>query len=235
MSRIWAVIPAAGQGSRFGGDCPKQYLPLAGKVIIERSIAAILHCPDLAGLVVALGPADSRFASLACASDPRVHTVTGGDDRARSVENALDYLSARADTDDWVLVHDAARPCLSWSELQALLSAGESSSEGALLALPVVDTLKRVDSDGRVVATVERDQLWRAQTPQYFPLFKLRDALRHCRLAGEQVTDEASAMQAVDARPRVVAGSHRNIKITLPEDLALAEGFLRELQQQVQQ
>lgn len=235
MSRMWAVIPAAGQGSRFGGDCPKQYLPLAGKAIIERSVAAILRCPDLAGLVVALGPEDDRFASLPCANDPRVHTVIGGDDRARSVENALDYLAASAGPDDWVLVHDAARPCLSWHELEALLLAGQHASDGALLALPVVDTLKRVDSDGRVVATVERDQLWRAQTPQLFPLAKLRDALRHCRTAGEPVTDEASAMQAVGARPQVVAGSHRNIKITHPEDIALAEGFFRELQQQVQQ
>lgn len=235
MSRLWAVIPAAGQGSRFGGDCPKQYLPLAGKSVIERSIAALLQCRDIAGLVVALNSDDGRFGALACAKDARVHTVIGGEDRAQSVENALHYLAGLAAVGDRVLVHDAARPCLSRSELNALLAAAEQCPEGALLALPVVDTLKRVDDGGQVTATVAREHLWRAQTPQLFPLFALRDALAHCRRSGIVVTDDASAMQAVGAHPKVVAGSHRNIKITHPADLAMAEGFLREVQQQEQQ
>tara|TARA_R110001583_G_scaffold5576_4_gene29995 strand:- start:382 stop:1098 length:717 start_codon:yes stop_codon:yes gene_type:complete len=224
-SRLWAVVPAAGQGSRFGAELPKQYMSLAGKTVIEHSIAALLRCDELSGVVVALHVDDKIFSGLPCANNAKVMQIVGGAERSESVELALAGLSAAADQ-DWVLVHDAARPCLSDQDIQALLLRAREHPVGGLLAARVVDTVKRASSQGEAVATVDRDDLWRALTPQLFRYGALRDALIHCRERGLPVTDEASAMEYIGGRPLLVEGSHRNIKITYPDDLTMAAVFL---------
>ena len=203
-------------GARSG--LPKQYLPLAGRTVIEHALAPFLADPACRGVIVALAPGDVRFATLAVARDPRVATVSGGLERRDSVAAGLAALAARVDDDPWVLVHDAARPCLPPADLTALLGSLPDSPAGALLAIPVVDTLKRAADDGAVAATVPRAGLWRAQTPQAFRLARLAAALA----SQPSATDEASAVEALGDRPRLVAGSPDNIKITAPADLAPA-------------
>lgn len=224
-SRLWAVVPAAGRGSRFGAVLPKQYLPLAGKTVIEHSIAALLRCPEINEVLVALHAEDETFIKLACAKHPKVRSVTGGLERAESVELALAALNGAAAT-DWVLVHDAARPCLSDADIHALLLEGREHPLGAILAARVVDTVKRVNAQREAVETVDRNTLWRALTPQLFRYGELRAALKHCREHALPVTDEASAIEQFGGRPLLVEGSHRNIKITYPDDLTIATAFL---------
>lgn len=224
-SRLWAVVPAAGRGSRFGAELPKQYFPLAGKTVIEYSLDALLRCTELAGLVVALHAKDDMFTKLSCAKHPKVTQLVGGAERAESVELALAGLTA-AKAMDWVLIHDAARPCLSDSDVQTLLLKGRQHPLGGLLAARVVDTVKRAGADNEAVATVDRNDLWRALTPQLFRYGELCAALKHCRERGLPVTDEASAMEQLGGRPLLVEGSHRNIKITYPDDLTMAAVFL---------
>jgi 2-C-methyl-D-erythritol 2,4-cyclodiphosphate synthase/2-C-methyl-D-erythritol 4-phosphate cytidylyltransferase len=214
-------MPAAGHGRRMGAHdgLPKQYLPLAGRTVIEHALAPFLADPACLGAIVALAAGDAVFGSLAVARDPRVMTVTGGRERRDSVCAGLAALASRAEGDPWVLVHDAARPCLPATDLTALLASLAQSPDGALLAVAVVDTLKRSGADGAVDATVSRAGLWRAQTPQAFRLARLAEALaRH-----PTATDEASAVEALGDRPRLVAGSPDNLKITAPADLAPAE------------
>lgn len=215
------VVPAAGAGARMGGTTPKTYLPLAGRTVIEWALAPLLAYPGLQRLVVALAPDDDRFAGLPAARDARVQTVTGGASRAASVAAGLDALGAAADGP--VLVHDGARPCLSDDEIGRLLAcAGEAA--GALLAVPVRDTLKRADGDGRVAATEDRSGLWQALTPQLFHGGRLREALGDA--TDPAITDEASAMERAGFAPRLVEGDPANIKITRPHDLPLAEAVL---------
>ena len=223
--RIWAVMPAAGTGSRFGGRLAKQYLTLVDKSVIEHSVLALLACTDIKAISVALHEDDKIFSTLACASDPRVLAVLGGRERSDSVERALAALSDAAES-DWVLVHDAARPCVSTNDIQRLIMLGCAHTTGAILAAPMVDTVKRGNEVGEISATVDRNTLWRAFTPQLFRFGELRDALMHCRERQLAVTDEASAMEHCGHRPLLVEGSHRNIKITYPDDLAIAAVFL---------
>ena len=226
QARIWAVVPAAGVGRRMGADVPKQYLRLAGKTVLEHTLARLLASPRLSGVVVAVSPEDPHFARLGVSAD-RVRRVAGGAERADSVLAALRALD-EAGPDDWALVHDAVRPCLHPDDLDALIERVTASGRGALLATPVRDTMKRVE-DGDVVQTVPREALWHALTPQMFRVSELIGALEAAQAAGVQVTDEAQAMERAGTVPRVVAGRADNIKITRPEDLALAAFFLARL------
>jgi 2-C-methyl-D-erythritol 4-phosphate cytidylyltransferase len=200
---------------------PKQYLPLAGRTVIEHALLPLLEHPALRRLVVALAPGDEVFPALAVAEDPRVQVTTGGTTRADSVAAGLAALQDLP-PDTLVLVHDAARPCLDRAEINRLLEAvvGE---DGALLALPVRDTLKRERGGGRVAGTVEREGLWQALTPQAFPLDTLTEALAGTR---DGITDESSAIERTGAAPYLVEGDPCNIKVTRPGDLALAEAIL---------
>ena len=169
MNSLWAVVPAAGSGRRLGGDIPKQYREIAGAPLLEHTLRALLGSSDVRGVVVALDPSDRRADAIASLSDVRVQTVPGGAERAHSVLAGLEHLALQAGDDDWVLVHDAARPCLSLDALSALIAEARSLNEGVILASPVADTLKQVNDDGAVTATIDRRTLWRAQTPQLFP------------------------------------------------------------------
>lgn len=221
----WVVIPAAGSGARFGGDTPKQYLPLAGRTVIQWAMEPFLARDDVAGIVVVVAPEDRVWGTIRPASEKLV-TAIGGSQRARSVLNGLEALSDRADSEDWVLVHDAARPCLAGDDLGKLIDVIVGEETGGLLAVPVPDTLKLADAGDRVEATLDRSAVWRALTPQMFRHGPLIDALRSSLTAGAEVTDESSAMERAGLRPRLVAGRPDNIKITRPEDLVLAESIL---------
>lgn len=227
--RLWGVIPAAGIGSRFNSATPKQYAPLGTKTVLEHSIERVLALPELAGLVVALHPQDSIFPTLPIAGSPRLSTVVGGDERVDSVFAALQALDELADAEDWVLVHDAARPCVPIADIENLLVQAMAHDVGGLLAAPIVDTIKQAQADSEVVEkTLDRQRLWRALTPQLFRYGALYSALRECLDRGLPITDEASAMELCGQQPLLVAASDRNIKITHPSDLGLAAYYLAE-------
>ncbi len=218
----WGVIPAAGIGSRLGAALPKQYLEIAGRTLLEHSLRALLADARVQGVAVALRAGDERAAGLACLRDPRVMLVEGGAERADSVAAGLAALSERAAADDWVLVHDAARPCLRPQSLGALIDAVAASGVGAILAQPVSDTVKRSDDGRTVAATEDRRRLWLAQTPQLFRLGELAAALA----SAGAVTDEASAMEAAGYPVGLVPGPRSNLKVTTVEDLLLARCLL---------
>ncbi|WP_295518449.1 2-C-methyl-D-erythritol 4-phosphate cytidylyltransferase [uncultured Pseudomonas sp.] len=217
---FWAVLPAAGVGSRMRADRPKQYLELAGRSVIEHTLAAFLEHPGTLGIVVALASDDPWWPQLPIAQDTRIRCAEGGDERASSVLSALLLLTAQGVADDaWVLVHDAARPNLQRSDIDQLLASLAADDVGGLLAVPVRDTLKRAGADGRVAATLDRSLVWQAYTPQMFRLGPLSRALADALAAGVAVTDEASAMEWAGLAPRLVEGRPDNLKITRPEDL----------------
>jgi 2-C-methyl-D-erythritol 4-phosphate cytidylyltransferase len=224
-TRRWAVVPAAGQGSRFGQ--PKQYASLLGRPVLSWSLGALLAEPSIAGIVVVLAPADAKWSTVPESSDPRVRTCVGGDRRENSVLRGLEALAGEATATDWVLVHDAARPCLRHDDLQALFTTLAEDAVGGLLAVPVADTLKRADEVKRVDGTLPREAIWRALTPQMFRLGVLQRALGLCVERGRAVTDEASAIESLGLRPMLVRGHADNVKITHPEDAALAEAILQ--------
>ncbi|KRP95265.1 2-C-methyl-D-erythritol 4-phosphate cytidylyltransferase [Pseudomonas fluorescens] len=220
LPAFWAVIPAAGVGARMAADRPKQYLQLGGRTILEHSLGCFLDHPRLKGLVVSLAIDDPYWPTLACATDPRIQRADGGSERSGSVLNALLQLNALgASDDDWVLVHDAARPNLSRDDLDKLLAELADDPVGGLLAVPARDTLKRVDKHGRVVDTVDRSLIWQAYTPQMFRLGALHRALADSLVADAVITDEASAMEWSGQAPRLIEGRSDNIKVTRPEDL----------------
>ena len=212
----------------MGSTIPKQYLPLAGRPVMAHTLDLLLRHPRLTGVVVAISVEDEWWPEVAAAqvTDKPLLVVMGGAERGHSVLNGLDALWERAQPDDWVLVHDAARPCLCVDDLDRLLTELTNDTVGGLLAVPVRDTLKQADSTGQVVATVDRSQLWHALTPQMFRLGLLREALREALARGQIVTDEAAAMEAAGFTPRLIEGRADNLKITRPEDLALAEFYL---------
>ncbi|MDV9032729.1 2-C-methyl-D-erythritol 4-phosphate cytidylyltransferase [Pseudomonas sp. RAC1] len=217
---FWAVIPAAGVGARMAADRPKQYLQLGRQTLLEHSLDCFLDHPLLKGVVVSVTEDDPFWPGLPCARDPRIRRATGGRERADSVLNALLLLHAQgAADDDWVLVHDAARPNLARSDLDKLLSELAEDPVGGLLAVPARDTLKRADAQGRVSATIDRSTVWQAYTPQMFRLGLLHRALAECLVADVAVTDEASAVEWAGLAPRLVEGRSDNIKVTRPEDL----------------
>ncbi|MCI0505573.1 MAG: 2-C-methyl-D-erythritol 4-phosphate cytidylyltransferase [Gammaproteobacteria bacterium] len=225
----WAVIPAAGSGSRMATDVPKQYLQINGKTILEHTIERLLGHPKIDGIVVAIAADDERWDSLQIKSNKPIIKTLGGKERCHSVKNALYELTRHGKDRDWVLVHDAARPCLRHADLDKLFAQLSDHMVGGLLAYPVKDTMKRSDEKQRVIETVDRNRLWHALTPQMFRLHLLRDALNNAISDGFLVTDEASAVEHAGYQPKLVEGRADNIKITTPEDLALAEFYLSRL------
>jgi 2-C-methyl-D-erythritol 4-phosphate cytidylyltransferase len=223
---VWCVIPAAGRGARVGGDIPKQYLPIAGKPMLLHTLERLAAHPRIAGLMVVLADGDVRWPKWLTFSDKPVHTTTGGAERADSVLAGLRALGDKVEDSDFVLVHDAARPCVRADDVSRLLDLGVPAG-GALLAAPVRDTLKRADADNRVLATEPREARWRAQTPQMFRLGELMAALQSARDAGVAITDEAMAMERAGHRPLLVEGCEDNIKVTTAADLVLAEYLLQ--------
>jgi len=230
--RVWAIVPAAGRGARFSAATPeappKQYAPLLGATVLEWSLRALLAEPRVHAVVVAVAADDVHWPRIEAKLDsPKLLTTIGGASRQDTVTNGLDFLSAQAAADDWVLVHDAARPCLNATDLRALLDAVEADNDsaGAVLAAPVVDTVKRELGDQ--VATVDRQGLWRALTPQVFAFAQLRHALKEATLAGVAVTDEAQAIERLGLRPALVQGSPFNVKVTRVADLGLAADILK--------
>jgi 2-C-methyl-D-erythritol 4-phosphate cytidylyltransferase / 2-C-methyl-D-erythritol 2,4-cyclodiphosphate synthase len=238
--RVWAIVPAAGRGARFAasaeGPAPKQYATLLGATVLQWSLRALLAEPRVHGVVVALARDDTHWPGIASKLDsPKLQTTIGGGNRQDSVMNGLEFLASQAAADDWVLVHDAARPCLSGIDLAALLdavgvgvgphAAGAASVSGAVLAAPIVDTVKRELGDH--IATVDRQGLWRALTPQVFAFAQLRHALKEAALAGVAVTDEAQAVERMGLRPTLVQGSPFNVKITRVADLNVAASILK--------
>ena len=232
--RYWLVMPAAGSGTRFGAALPKQYAPLADRTVIEWALAPFLADPRCAHAVVALAPGDAHWSEVAGrlraagGAAPGITSVAGGDARSRSVRLALAALETRAAPDDWVLVHDAARPCLERGDLDRLLAALASHALGGLLAAPVRDTLKRAaEGDAAVSATVGRAGLWRALTPQMFRFRRLCAALDAAHAAARLPGDEAEALEWQGERPLLVEGAAGNLKITSADDLTLAAALLR--------
>ncbi|MDM4770962.1 2-C-methyl-D-erythritol 4-phosphate cytidylyltransferase [Solimonas sp. SE-A11] len=222
------MLPAAGGGTRMGSARPKQYLPLRGRSLIEWSLAPFLESEWIDGVVVVLARNDTEFQRLPIARHPRIVTTTGGSARAESVLAGLEMVARRAAAFEevYALVHDAARPCVAWSDIEKLCEEA-ADEQGGLLALPVSDTLKQARK-GKVAGTVDRESMWRAQTPQLFRLDLLTQALRGCSEQGLAVTDEASAMERAGYEPRLVRGRESNIKVTYPEDLPLAEFWLEQ-------
>ena len=227
--RIWAVIPAAGRGTRMAASIPKQYLRVAGQTILEHTLNRFRFHPAVHGVVVVIAPQDAYWPRLSLSPAPTLLRVAqGGAERAVSVLNGLNALAEWTVEGDWVVVHDAARPCVSAQDITRLIEVGTASPHGGLLAAPVADTLKRAGTEGRVIATVDRRDLWRALTPQLFPFETLRKALSAAVADGVSVTDEAAAMERLGFTPVLVPGSADNIKLTCEEDLVLVEAILRD-------
>ncbi len=224
--KFWVIIPAAGIGARMNADCPKQYLKLNGKTVLEKTLDCFIHHPRISGVVVVLAEHDHYWPDLHFKTDRPVMTVKGGDERCHSVLNAMDGLQEFADEQDWVLVHDAARPCLQKDDLDKLLITMATHPVGGLLGAPVHDTIKKIDPVNVVEQTVDREYLWRALTPQMFRYGMLKEALNNALNDGYLVTDDASAIEHAGYAPLMLEGSADNIKITRPEDLALAEFYL---------
>ncbi len=223
----WAVIPAAGVGSRIAAEIPKQYLPLLGRTIIEHTLHRFLSHPRIDGIMVAVAADDPIWSTLAVAGHPRIRRIAGGEERCHSVLNALKALASSGCGGDWALVHDAARPCVRRADIDAMIEALSDHPVGGILAVPVRDTMKRADGSHTIAATVDRSGLWHALTPQMFRIGPLAGAIERALGSGVRVTDEAQAMELAGHAPRLVEGHADNIKITRPEDLALAELYLR--------
>ena len=225
MTRHFAIVPAAGSGARFGSEVPKQYLELAGKPMIFHALAALCRCDRVDAVWVVLSPGDEWWASFDWSPIGEKLRVLycGGLTRAETVGNGLAAIANEVGEGDWVLVHDAARPCLSQEMLGALCDELDADPVGGLLAVPVADTLKRADADQRVAATQSRDGMWQAQTPQMFRYGLLRKVLE----GNSTVTDEAGAVEAAGLQPRLVRADSTNLKVTFPADLRLAEYILQ--------
>ena len=228
MAKFHVIIPAAGSGSRMATVLPKQYLSMLGRPIISWTLETFLACERIASVHLVLSADDAHWRANAT-HHPKLSILhCGGETRAETVLNALNGLDV--DQDDWVLVHDAARPGLTHALLDYLLDEVQDDKVGGLLAIPVADTLKRADSRQRVVSTESRESLWQAQTPQMFRYGILTEALTK---SGGAPTDEAQAVEALGLKPKLVTGQLRNLKITFPQDLALAEAILTADQQEV--
>ncbi|WP_250654759.1 2-C-methyl-D-erythritol 4-phosphate cytidylyltransferase [Alkalimarinus coralli] len=223
--KYWVIVPAAGVGSRMMADRPKQYLPLAGKTVIEHTLNKLLTCKQFDTLLVGLSPEDCYWDALPVSRNDRIIRYDGGRERVDTVLNGLYAILGKAEPDDWVLVHDVARPCVTIEDIDRLIRQLNDSETGGILGVPVADTVKRVER-GCIVDTVDRSCLWRAYTPQMFRYQTLLNALEKGLKEGLQITDEASAIEALGVAPEMVLGSAENIKITQPGDLELAEIYL---------
>ncbi len=226
-SRYFGLVPAAGSGSRFGSEVLKQYSPLAGKPMLYHSVERLLATPEVEIAFVVLAPGDTEFRrhDWSAFGNRLAPLYCGGATRRDSVLNGIIAAASLVDPNDWMLVHDAVRPCLGSAELRRLIDEAGGDEVGGILAIPVADTLKRADDEQRIAATEPRDGLWRAQTPQMFRHSMLLRALREA----EHVTDEASAVEALGYKPKLVEGSTKNMKVTFPADLEIAEKMLRDL------
>lgn len=223
MGMVWAVVPAAGRGTRFGGAIPKQYLQAGDRPLLAYALEALLAHPAVAGAMVAISADDADWPGWTEVAGKPVLTCTGGDTRAASVLAGLQALPDTVRSDDFVLVHDAARPNLALVDLGRLLEVGRNDPVGAILAAPVRDTLKRAGDDGGIDRTEPRERLWRALTPQLFRRHQLARALHDAATRGVEVTDEAMAMERLGLRPLLVEGAEDNFKVTTPADLARFE------------
>jgi 2-C-methyl-D-erythritol 4-phosphate cytidylyltransferase len=231
-SRIWCVVPAAGVGKRFGAALPKQYLSLNQKTVIEHTLERLLMLSEIEQVIIAISSEDTQFKKLSMAGNDRITSVTGGDERCHSVLNGLRYLSSIGVADDWVLVHDVARPCVRSADIRKLLEqVAQFDAIGGILGNPVRDTMKRSNRVNEIVETVDRNQLWHAHTPQLFRLGPLRAAMETALNNGVFVTDEAAAMEHQGHQPLLVEGHSDNVKITHPQDLPLAALYIQQQEQ----
>jgi 2-C-methyl-D-erythritol 4-phosphate cytidylyltransferase len=222
--KIWAVVPAAGVGKRMNADRPKQYLPLAGKTVIEHTLSRLLQADVFTAVAVAISEEDPYWSDLDIASNEKIIRANGGKERADSVLSGLQAIRAYAQDDDWVLVHDAARPCITSADIHYLIDCLSNDEVGGILALPSADTLKNI-LGVNILGTLDRSHIWRALTPQMFRYGSLKIALEQA-VGNPAITDEASALELQGLQPKIVEGRPDNIKITRPEDLALAQFFM---------
>ncbi|MDD1616744.1 MAG: 2-C-methyl-D-erythritol 4-phosphate cytidylyltransferase [Methylococcaceae bacterium NSP1-2] len=226
--KFWAVVPAAGVGKRMNADRPKQYLDLAGQTVIEHTLLRLLHANIFAAVAVAISEEDPYWSELTVASHEKIIRAKGGKERADSVLSGLHTIRDQAADDDWVLVHDAARPCITSEDIHHLINSLVNDDVGGILALPSADTLKNVLGNN-IVGTLDRSHIWRALTPQMFRYGSLKSALE-LAVGNPAITDEASALELQGLQPKIVEGRPDNIKITRPEDLALAHFFMEQQQ-----
>ncbi len=223
--KFWGIVPAAGVGKRMQAGKPKQYLPLAGRTVIEHTLNRLLDSDVFEAIAVAVSTEDPCWPELEMSKHPKILTAEGGKERADSVLSGLIYLEDRASDEDWVLVHDAARPCITRDDIWLLVTILSKHSTGGILALPSHDTLKNVEAN-KITETIDRNQIWRALTPQMFRYSLLKNALLDAAEKNATVTDESSAIELQGLQPEIISGRPDNIKITRPEDLALAEFFM---------
>lgn len=224
----WVIVPAAGVGARMGADRPKQYLTLNHKTILEHTLERLLQLPQLNGIVVVVSAQDTFWQDLPVFNHPRIRVIEGGRERCDSVLNGLDALDEFLQPLDWVLVHDAARPCIDLRDVQELIEKLDEHLVGGILGVPVSDTVKRLNDNYGIEETVDRRVLWQAQTPQMFRYGVLATSLRSALQRGITITDESSAVESAGYVPLMVEGRRDNIKVTRPEDIAMAELILRQ-------
>ena len=228
---IWAVLPAAGIGRRMGSTIPKQYLTIDGVPLILHALRRLSAVSEIQIIIVVIHSEDNQWAKLQKSIGEefknRIITVRGGDERYQSVLNGLTAVAEFADKDDWVLVHDAVRPCVRTSDIESLISKVSLHPVGGLLGSAVDNTLKKVGADLTVIETVDRESYWNALTPQMFRFAQLKTSIEAVVARGEQVTDEAAAMEVAGFKPIMIAGSKDNIKITVESDLLLASQILK--------
>ena len=217
--KYWVVIPAAGEGLRMGVDKPKQYISINNKTIIEHTIDCFIYREEIEKIIVAISKEDEFWSTLEISDHDKIMTVSGGKERYQSVLNSLKMLSSEAEDDDWVMVHDAARPCLNQSAIDRLIIQLKGHDIGGILAMPCRDTMKRSNDTGEIDETVERQSLWHAQTPQMFKYGKLLLAIQDALKNKAVVTDEAMAVERLGFKPMLVLGHQENIKLTYKDDL----------------
>ena len=222
--KFWAVVPAAGVGKRMNADRPKQYLELSGKTVIEHTLLRLLNAGVFTAIAVVISEEDPYWPELDVSAHDRVITAAGGKERADSVLSALKAIRTVASDNDWVLVHDAARPCITATDILHLIASLADDDVGGILALSSHDTLKNVDGN-TILGTLDRSHIWRALTPQMFRYGRLKSALETAQ-GNPAITDEASALELLGLQPKIVEGRPDNIKITRPEDLALAHFYM---------
>ncbi len=232
QTQCWAVVPAAGVGARVGAHLPKQYLHLSGKPLISYTLDALLNCDFISGVSIAVSNEDQYWSDLTQTSHTKFKQCIGGKNRADSVLAGIRSLD-KADDHDWVMVHDAARPCITTEQLASLYASLCHTEQGGLWAIPVADTLKYVEGQ-QSLRTIDRSAVWRAQTPQMFRIGTLRNALNKALSHNTNITDEASAMELSGFRPEIIEGFTQNIKVTYANDVKLAEFYLAQLSGDIQ-
>lgn len=224
----FVVIPAAGVGSRMANDTPKQYIQIHGQTLLEYALTPFVQHAAVSRIAVALHADDAHWSTLSLRGHPKITTTVGGETRAQSVLNGLHALHEHARDEDWVMVHDAARPGVRTAHIDRLMTAVSAHAVGGLLAVPVHDTLKKADDQHRVLETVAREQLWAAQTPQLFRMGVLRHALTQALSSGVTLTDESSAVERLGYKPLLVPGDRCNFKVTTREDVTLMQPCLQQ-------